>query len=101
MTRNFILTLSIGLLCLFAGCSTHAQAPQYAGVETGTGAPPPAAPQDMRLGNAYVSALGEECYELIPVAAPFESSRAMCLRGGQWEVLSPVLTNLPGTASAR
>ena len=98
MNKTVIL-LSILLCCLAPGC-----APKETG--HGTGGPLatassayPDAPPGMSIGNGYISALNEQCYELLPAGGMGEASGAACLRGRTWTVLSPIFASLPGNPS--
>jgi hypothetical protein len=51
---------------------------------------PPRAPAGFRLGEPYVSALGEECRELWPETGPAMGAGAYCLRGEGWTVLPDI-----------
>lgn len=91
------------ICCFFAGCVARQSSGGGAAASTESVPAESAIPAGMRLGPAYVSALNESCYELVPVNNPFIPPQALCLRGRTWEVLPSVLTAIPkgGRAAAQ
>ena len=53
----------------------------------------------MRLGASYISALGEDCYEVIAEQAPAPPGRALCLRQRGWELLPSIYMDIPAAGS--
>lgn len=53
--------------------------------------------QDMRLGVAYRSALGEDCYELYQANGANSQARAYCYRDGAWTLLPPIYLDMSST----
>jgi len=60
----------------------------------------PVAPPGTRLGNSYYSALGENCYEVIPENGSSSSARAMCHRKEGWVLLPQIHLSLAPVSSA-
>ncbi len=60
-------------------------------------------PPGMRLGTPYVSALGENCYEVLPAVDAVSPVRALCLRGQIWTLLPLIYMDTPsgGVAAVR
>ena len=55
----------------------------------------PSAPEGMRLGAPYLSALNEQCFEAYPADAPSSQPQAMCARDGGWTLLPAIYLSLP------
>lgn len=98
MNTRLMLTAAVCACLLLGGCAAKNVAGNE-GADSGESlrvAAAPQAPQGMRLGAPYLSALNEQCYELFSESGPAESAQAVCLREGAWERLSPIYMDLPG-----
>lgn len=91
--RSLVLLILLTLLSL--GCAKKSH-PPVAGMNGASRPPAPAAPQGMTTGQFYISALKENCYELIPTNYT-EVPQAICLRGESWTVVPGVLAQTPRT----
>jgi hypothetical protein len=56
-----------------------------------------APPAGMRLGAQYISALGEQCYEVFPQVGAASQSRAYCLQSGMWTLLPDIFMTVPAS----
>ena len=61
----------------------------------------PVAPDGLRLGAFYVSALNEACYEAFPLHSPSAQPRAYCLRSASWLLLPDIYPDPPYAAPQR
>lgn len=101
------------LLCLVSACSSKVKGVDFSPAEhpeaimhmSGVTQADAAAavPPGMRLGAPYVSALGENCYEVLPAADAVAPARALCLHGQSWALLPFIYMDTPagGVAVAR
>lgn len=78
----------IGLISLCGACAGM----KNADVVSATA--PPNAPPAMQLGEAYLSALGESCYKVLPMSGTATSVHGLCLRDGAWIALTPIYANI-------
>jgi hypothetical protein len=80
------------------GASSRAVAAASAGVAapsvSAVTASRPAPPSGMTLGQAYVSALNENCYEAFSNARP-PQTHALCYRKGAWALSPGIFMSVP------
>ncbi|MDL2267359.1 hypothetical protein LJC46_05155 [Desulfovibrio sp. OttesenSCG-928-G15] len=57
-------------------------------------------PEGMRLGQSYVSALNEPCYEAFPVYGATPQPQAYCQRAGGWTLLPNMYMTVPHSGNA-
>jgi hypothetical protein len=82
------------VLCLpAAGCAMTGMDGDAA--ESLATAPPAGVPAGFRLGEAYFSALGEQCRETFPENDPSRGPGALCLRNGVWERVPDIFLSVP------
>ena len=94
MKKTSLLLLMV-MTVLSLGCVKKTHTP-VAGMSGASQPPAPAVPQGMAIGQFYISALKENCYELIPTNYT-EVPQAICLRGESWTVVPGVLAQTPRT----
>ena len=94
--KKKIIFLLIASTMLLGGCVKNKPRPMAGLAPATIPTTPPPAPQGMAIGQFYVSALNESCYELIPVNYS-DVPQAICQRGTGWEVISSVLAQTPRT----
>jgi hypothetical protein len=92
--RSAILSLLALFLCLsVAGCTATGMSGNTA--EALASAPPASVPAGFRLGEAYFSALGEQCRETFPENDSSRGPGALCLRNGTWEYVPDIFLSVP------
>ncbi len=84
--------------CLSSGCASHqytsnAESLHTTGINAFTATA--ALPDGMRLGRPYISALGENCYEITALAGSSSQNQALCEQMGAWRLLPSVYMNAP------
>jgi hypothetical protein len=103
-----LLCLAVACACLFcSGCAkgqyhsrTKIPAPSSSMAGAGaTTAARPAPPAGMTLGQAYVSALNENCYEVFSNTRP-PQTYAMCYRQGAWALSPGIFMSVPQSQTA-
>ena len=84
-------------LCLVSGCSAARHGSTALPAEQQENGAPQSVPPGMRLGAPYISALGENCYEVISGQTPAPPGQALCLRQRGWELLPPIYMDIPAS----
>ncbi len=103
--KKVVISLStLCMLCMLAlllsGCANTAMSRQDISDSRALNAPPsvPALPPELRLGNAYISGLGEHCYEVFSTTGQESGARATCWREGDWKLQPPIYMTVQNTA---
>ena len=102
MAKTALILCLLCLVCLLSGCTAArhgsdslAEQGENATDRMGGAGASLMLPPGMSLGAPYTSALGEDCYEVIPGQAPAPPGRAICLRQQAWQLLPPIYMDIP------
>jgi hypothetical protein len=98
--KKLIIMLLVSVFLLFSyGCANKTQRMpgSYAAKETKNmqALPLPTPPAEIRLGNSYISALGEQCYEAYLSGSPTSQVQAYCHQDEGWVLLPQIYTGVP------